>query len=430
MARNQMLLTLNSLASIIESFSLTTGVPIFLMDGLGNVVLTSQGFSPQAFSFADLETVQRWLETSVQTTAFNPDHYYTIFTENQFLYNLVPVVVEGSGKQALVAGPLRFRPPSDGQLVVLLRGRQIPLRQKNDIAQQISRLPEVSMARLEHLGRVLCSLCHAYFSQGVSILPDIQVLPDEITAPPIQIPKITFNLVEEDIHASFTFAQQIRQLILAGDVVGVRALRSQSKSVPLDRLIEADALRSVRYNLITGVSSIIGMIFDHNVPYEQLLMIGDKYIRLADQTKSVPEIMDLMFQSMEELARMVKRYSLQQHSRPVRQALQAIQADMRRKISLTELAELTGLSPSYLSRLIKKETGLSMVELVDQQRMEESKRLLLNTDYSILQISEMVGFSYQNHFSLRFKKYMSVTPTVFRQTGGACLDETKSHFQD
>ncbi len=100
------------------------------------------------------------------------------------------------------------------------------------------------------------------------------------------------------------------------------------------------------------------------------------------------------------------------------EVIQYIQSDLTKKITLPDLAKLTGLSHSYLLRLIKKETGSSLVNLVDSYRMEEGKYLLLNSDYSIMQIAELTGFNYQYHFALRFKKYTGMTPTTFRLSGG------------
>jgi AraC-like DNA-binding protein len=112
----------------------------------------------------------------------------------------------------------------------------------------------------------------------------------------------------------------------------------------------------------------------------------------------------------------VRKYSGRQYIKPVRQILQYIQSHFTTKISLNDLSGLTGLSRSYLSRLIKKETGSSLVDLVDGVRIEESKYLLRNTDYPILQIAEMVGFDYQSHFNNRFKKYTGSTPSSFRRS--------------
>ena len=48
-------------------------------------------------------------------------------------------------------------------------------------------------------------------------------------------------------------------------------------------------------------------------------------------------------------------------------------------------------------------------------RIEESKRLLANTDYSVIDIAVASGFGDQSYFSRVFKKYTGLTPRQYRQ---------------
>ena len=204
-----------------------------------------------------------------------------------------------------------------------------------------------------------------------------------------------------------------------GDIAGLRALREQNQVLPLNRVDENDEVISARYRLITTSAAWIGMIFDQPLPYEQLLIILDQYTRRAHKTSSIPELTDMIYECIEAYAWLVRKYSTQHYTKPVRQVIQFIRDNIRTRITLQGLADLTGLSRPYLSRLIKNETGHSLVELIDSYRIEEGKYLLLNTNYSILQISELTGFKYQYHFSMRFKKYTGMTPTRYRQIEGA-----------
>jgi AraC-like DNA-binding protein len=342
------------------------------------------------------------------------EQYYTLLTEHQFLYNFVSITGEENTHRLLITGPLLFHPPTDQQLTTLLRSNQISLRNKKEIAQKIARLPEVSMPRLAHLGRVLLSLCHAYCTEGVYVSADNN-LQEEVDA--IQAggePKIAFTLINEEKYSPLELIQHIERLMLTGDIAGLRALRDQNLVLPLNRVDEKDEVLSAKYRVITSCSAWAGMVYDHQLPYEQVLMIIDQYTRRAHQTNSIPELTNMIYESMEAFAWLVRKYSTQHYTKPVRQVIQYIQSNLTKKITLLDLAKLTGLSHSYLSRLIKKETNSSLVNLIDSYRIEEGKYLLLNTSYSILQIAEMTGFTYQYHFSLRFKKYTGMTPTQFR----------------
>ncbi|MUT68781.1 response regulator [Paenibacillus sp. NEAU-GSW1] len=84
-------------------------------------------------------------------------------------------------------------------------------------------------------------------------------------------------------------------------------------------------------------------------------------------------------------------------------------------LTLQEVAQSNHVSPNYLSYLFKKETGINLWEYVIKLRMEESKRLLLQTDLRRYEISERVGYESPEHFSKIFKKYYGVSPSELKK---------------
>jgi len=95
--------------------------------------------------------------------------------------------------------------------------------------------------------------------------------------------------------------------------------------------------------------------------------------------------------------------------------IEYIESHYAEKITLDMLARHTNLSASYLSNLIKKETGLSLMDNINKVRVEQSKKLLLSTNLSSHEVALSVGFSYQNHFASTFKKITGFSPTDFRK---------------
>jgi len=85
------------------------------------------------------------------------------------------------------------------------------------------------------------------------------------------------------------------------------------------------------------------------------------------------------------------------------------------KISLQEIAKKEFLSADYLSHEIKNATGYSFTDLLNLTRVEESIKLLLDTDMSILDISDEVGFSHTRYYNKNFKIYYKCTPLQYRK---------------
>ena len=83
-------------------------------------------------------------------------------------------------------------------------------------------------------------------------------------------------------------------------------------------------------------------------------------------------------------------------------------------LSLGALAELTHMSRHYLVHSFTREVGMSPIHYLLTRRIEESKRLLENSDSPVGQIGMSVGFSSLSYFSQRFKEATGVTPTEYR----------------
>jgi AraC-like DNA-binding protein len=78
------------------------------------------------------------------------------------------------------------------------------------------------------------------------------------------------------------------------------------------------------------------------------------------------------------------------------------------------LAEQVHLSASYLSDLLKKETGMNAQEHIHYYLIEEAKSILLNTDHSVGEIAYALGFEYPQYFSKLFKQKTGKTPVEYR----------------
>lgn len=84
------------------------------------------------------------------------------------------------------------------------------------------------------------------------------------------------------------------------------------------------------------------------------------------------------------------------------------------EITLQELARLVCMDDKYLSGLFKKKTGTNIIQYLHQIRIGQAKRLLLETDWSIAEIGERVGFANDNYFIKIFKRATGTTPAGYR----------------
>ena len=99
----------------------------------------------------------------------------------------------------------------------------------------------------------------------------------------------------------------------------------------------------------------------------------------------------------------------------VQKARQYVGSHLSDLPSLEGLAEILGVSPFYLSKLFKEETGETYINYVTSARLERAKRLLSDGGLIIKEISASVGYSDQNYFSKLFRQKYGETPSEYRQ---------------
>lgn len=87
-------------------------------------------------------------------------------------------------------------------------------------------------------------------------------------------------------------------------------------------------------------------------------------------------------------------------------------ADM--DLSLKTVSQMFHLSTAYVGKIFKSMEGMSYASYVTNCRLEESKRLLLETEKTVQEISGALGFTNSSYFTTVFKSAYGMTPTVFR----------------
>ena len=100
----------------------------------------------------------------------------------------------------------------------------------------------------------------------------------------------------------------------------------------------------------------------------------------------------------------------------VNQIVTYLDTHYNEKISLDRIAQNMYLSPVYISKIFKEETGESPINYLIKIRLEKAKDLLSSPNpNSIKKIANDVGYEDAYHFSKLFKKYYGISPLYYRK---------------
>ena len=103
----------------------------------------------------------------------------------------------------------------------------------------------------------------------------------------------------------------------------------------------------------------------------------------------------------------------------IKQALEYIEKNVGKDISLNEISEQLNISSYYFSKLFKEEAGEGFVEYLTKTRVEKAKDMLKDPSRSIKEVGSECGYSDPNYFSRIFKKSTGMTPTEYRERAGS-----------
>ncbi|THF79872.1 helix-turn-helix transcriptional regulator [Cohnella fermenti] len=115
------------------------------------------------------------------------------------------------------------------------------------------------------------------------------------------------------------------------------------------------------------------------------------------------------------LAESVEPHRPSQGRRCAEQAAAYLRENYRREITAKEIGESLSFHPVYIARCMQQEYNCSPMEYLLRYRIEQSKRLLLQTDLTVSRIAEETGFNQAAYFSSCFTKIVGMSPRTYRK---------------
>ncbi|MCB5165628.1 AraC family transcriptional regulator [Streptomyces bambusae] len=102
----------------------------------------------------------------------------------------------------------------------------------------------------------------------------------------------------------------------------------------------------------------------------------------------------------------------------VRRVIGFMHVNLGQDLTIDDMARTAMFSKFHFTRIFRDATGTSPGRFLSALRIQEAKRLLTHTDFSVADISSQVGYSSVGTFSSRFKACVGLSPSAYRELGG------------
>lgn len=351
----------------------------------------------------------------------DPIDYPTLRSPNEIeQYALIPYRSTSEGKLigTFVIGPCLFDEVQELMLQGIRRDTGMSAREAESLAKAFKQLPIIPRPQLMHLA----ALCY-YLIYGEQ-LPITSIHHHFLMAPANSATKrsadITLSTNRENnfLHHESSVEKQLFQCIKKGRKDEFLHLM---KTLPIrgqGTLSRHSQLRNSKNIAITGIALSTRAAMEGGLHSEIAYTLSDLYIQEVEDLTRINDVTAKMFEAMIEFIDRVQKVREQSYSRVIVLCQNYIYEHLYEDIRLDTLAELVDLHPSYLSRLFKKETGMTISSFILREKVEEAKNLLTYSKLSLSDICARLNFFDQSHFTKSFSKLTGETPMKYRAKHG------------
>jgi len=155
-------------------------------------------------------------------------------------------------------------------------------------------------------------------------------------------------------------------------------------------------------------------IISKGISKKYLHLIYNKYYRKVKEANTINELQQIEVEMIEEYFNFLVNDTEITENLIVNKLLQALYLNIEGHITLEEICENLNISVAYASSSFKKHKGISIMRYLRELKIQRAKDLLDENEKTMLEISLLLGFHDQSHFTKTFKMLVGMSPTEYK----------------
>ena len=226
-----------------------------------------------------------------------------------------------------------------------------------------------------------------------------------------------FNNDEDFVHRQQNDELLFYSQVVGGDTDAILENCRQHRFLDKDGVgvLSKYPVLNLKYHFVVTAAIMSRICIDGGMEMELSFRLSDYYISQLDNIQTEKDV-ELLHNKMvmDYTKRMAKLRQTKALSKPVSDCLSFIHTHIKDRITIEDIAEHTGKSVSYISRLFKSEMNQSVSDYIRSAKIEKAKNMLRYSQVSLVEISSYLSFSSQSHFIKIFKDETGMTPKKYR----------------
>lgn len=325
------------------------------------------------------------------------------------------ITIDYDGKHSIIIGPLLNEAIEPGNLTNMVRQHLIPFHQKTTMQEYYNNVLVLNKQKL-HYTKILLEKLLTQTSLRDMRKEDEKE--DEFMEKESHLNSYFMQKREyrqsSFIHSPYFIEQEICKTISNGDIENSKRILKEINLIPHARLASS-TIRSYKNSMICSCSFMTRAAIAGGVNPDAAFTLSDAYINEIENMQTIDELENFEAKMVEGFSSQVREIKNQTYSPAVLNSIYYIDNHLCDDLSIKKIAKEVYLNPCYLSSLFHQETGLTISDWIKQKRIEESSKLVLNSNEDIADIAFFYRFCSQSYYVQCFKKIMGLTPGEYRK---------------
>ncbi|MBC5997896.1 helix-turn-helix domain-containing protein [Romboutsia ilealis] len=387
----------------------TLGLPLYFFDKFGTLKLSKSKYyniNNETFSI---------LPKLFELNTYNPIPVIksTIYMEN---FLSISILINNEFYGTLILGPCLYAPITEENIKSIL-SNNVSIYDKNTLLKYYSSLPIKTFSELVNISILTYYLIYNKKLNFESVLKEnyyndniINIINKNIEL------SASLSRQNDEFHHSIVHEKTIMDCIRNGNKEKLLRIMSEPSEGNYGILAKNNPMRSLKNLLITSATLLTRAAIDGGMDTEIAYTLSDSYIQLIEEFNTVNDLNNLRITMSCDFADRVSNLKYINYPKTITHCISYIHKNIYNSISLESICNHLNFNSSYISRYFRKEVGVTISEFILKEKVEEAKRLLLSSDYSILEISVLLNFNDQSYFTKIFKRFTKTTPKKYRDT--------------
>ncbi len=405
----------NKLEEMLKAFHICTNLPVQVIDEKGDFLdahCESCRYCEIFRKYADPEHSCEKTHLDASQYAISLGETYIFTCPANLNHIIFPLMNRTTLFGSILVGPFLMDKPDAIMLSELSRRYPIPTDDLLELYEEAQNLPVISPAITGQISKLLYYLFSNLMNESRQVFLEKQERLQQQSKINESIQMYKSQIIDATPSYPLEKEQALITKVKNGNI-------SEAKGILNDLLgyvlfVDGGKLETIKSRALELCTLLSRASIEGGGASDTALNLNTQFIKKIAACTSYESLCYTLQEIVETFADNILSHGNIKNREIMKKAVNFISQHYTETLTLDQVAGHVHLNPAYFSTMFKKEVGLSFKEYLNHVRIEESKRLLTNSNFSIIDIAIAVGFEDQSYFSKVFKKYTGMTPKQFR----------------